>query len=170
MYTIQKNLDTRERQMTMWKNLIFDFAKSQNTYVLTFSELFNSPICCNSAINRRLKMDSIREIAKWMVDNKFADFTANQTEGNEQDKIFVYWRSLQEVAQAIFKWAKDGGKIGSIETVLDIIEDEFQKGEMFYKMPIEMVLNALYLLQDEGKAQVIYSENTDSYAVKFFNI
>lgn len=111
-------------------------------------------------------MESIKQIAEWMVSKKFADYTSN----NEKDKIFVYWRSPQDVAQAIFSWAKNTGRIGSIETVLDIIEDEFQKDQIFYKMPIEIVLNALYLLQDEGKSQVIYSENTDSYAVKFFNI
>ena len=74
------------------------------------------------------------------------------------------------MAACLFKWAKEGGRIGSIETLVDIIEDEFNKDEVFYQMPIEMVLNALYLLQDEGKSQVIYSQNTDSYAVKFFNI
>jgi len=88
----------------------------------------------------------------------------------EQERIFIYWRSPAEVSAAIFKWAKDGGRIGSIETVLDIIEDDLNKDEIFFNMPIEIVLNSLYILQDEGKSQVIYSENTDSYAVKFFNI
>ena len=93
-------------------------------------------------------MESIKEIAEWLVQNKFADFTSSA----EKDKIFVYWKSPQDVAQAIFAWAKNTGRIGSIETVLDIIEDEFQKDQIFYKMPIEIVLNALYLLQDEGKS------------------
>ena len=63
-----------------------------------------------------------------------------------QDKIFIYWKSPAEVATAIFKWAKEGGQIGSIVTVLDIVEDEFNEKEMFYNMPIEIVLNALYIL------------------------
>ena len=28
LYTIQKNVDTRDRQMIMWKDLIFMYAKS----------------------------------------------------------------------------------------------------------------------------------------------
>ena len=112
-------------------------------------------------------MDSVKEIADWMVKNKFACYTL----GDSRDKIFVYWRSTADVGQAIFKWAREGGRIGSIVNVIDeIIEDEFNKEEVFYNMPIEIVLNALYLLQDEKKSQVIYSQNTDSYAVKFFNI
>ena len=92
-------------------------------------------------------MDSIQMIAKWLVDNKFGDYTAaNQPGAPQADRIFIYWRSPQEVAQAIFSWAKNEGRIGSIETVIDIIEDEFQKDQVFYNMPIEIVLNALYLL------------------------
>ena len=113
----------------MWQKLIFDYAKSLGKYSLSFNELYQSPICQNQQINRRLKMDAIKSIAKWLVDNKFGDFTAaaNQPGAPEPDRIFIYWRSPQEVAQAIFAWAKDSGRIGSIETVLDIIEDEFQK-------------------------------------------
>ena len=58
-----------------------------------------------------------------MVQNKFADYSSNTNEG--KDKIFVYWRAPSDVAKAIFKWAKDSGRIGSIETVVDIIEDDF---------------------------------------------
>ena len=71
-------------------------------------------------------MESIKSVAKWMVDKRFADYSG-QVEDMEPDKIFVYWKSLSEIAQAIFKWVKDTGKIGSIETVVDIIEDEFNK-------------------------------------------
>ena len=113
--------------MNMWKNLVFEYTKSKGVYSVTFNDLFNSPICQNAKINRRLKMESIKQIAQWMVSNKFADFTSKQTAGVDQDQIFVYWRSSADVASAIFKWAKDNGRIGSIETVIDIIEDEFQK-------------------------------------------
>ena len=68
-------------------------------------------------------MESIKQIAKWMVANKFADYCSAEQEGIEQDKIFVYWRTPQDVAVAIFKWAKEGSRIGSVETVIDIIEE-----------------------------------------------
>ena len=124
LYTIQKNLDTRERQMTMWQKLIFDYAKAKGTYTLTFNELYGSKICVNKEINRRLSMDNIKQIAAWMVANKFADYTTRGPAEGDHDKVFVYWRSLQEVADAIFKWAKETGRIGSIETVLDMIDDD----------------------------------------------
>ena len=129
--------------MVMWQKLIFDYAKSLNKYVVTYNELYESPICQNKEINRRLKMDSIIIICEWMVSKKLADFTSTE---QQKDKIFVYWRSTQDIAEAIFKWAKDTARIGSIETLLDIIDDEFQKDQIFYQIPIEIALNALYLL------------------------
>ena len=92
-------------------------------------------------------MEGIRQVANWLVSNKFADFTHSKQDPNvDQDRIFIYWRSPAEVSSAIFKWAKDGGRIGSIETVLDIIEDDLNKDEIFFNMPIEIVLNSLYIL------------------------
>lgn len=122
MYTIQSNVNTKERQMTMWKNLILDYAKSKGAYSLTLNELYESNVCQNKEINRRLKIDAIRQITDWMVQHKFADWTS--TNQAERDSIFIYWRSPGDVAKAIFAWAKDGGRIGSIETVLDLIEDD----------------------------------------------
>ena len=110
-------------------------------------------------------MDQLREICDWMQKNQFGDYTSES-----KDKIFIYWRSIQEVATAIHKWADANAKIGSVETVMDLTDDSSAKNEIFYKMPIEIVLKACTALQQVGKAQVFYSDNTDTHGVKFFNI
>lgn len=69
---------------------------------------------------------------------EFAEFTSESKE-----KAFVYWRSIQEVAAAIYAWADKNAKIGSVEVLVDICEE---KGELFYKLPIEIVLKACYAL------------------------
>ena len=43
-------------------------------------------------------------------------------------------------------------KINSVEAVLDLIEDELNKKEIFFGMPIELVLKALSKLEEVGKA------------------
>ena len=100
-----------------------------------------------------------------METNKFGDYTAESKE-----KIFVYWRSIQEIADAIHKWAEATGRIGSVETVLDVCDDSMNKNEIFYRMPVEIILKACAALQEVGKAQVFYSDNTDTHGVKFFSI
>ena len=48
-------------------------------------------------------------------------------------------------------------------------EDSDNKKELFYKMPIEIVLKACYALQEVGKAEVFYSDSADALGVKFFH-
>lgn len=74
------------------------------------------------------------------------------------------------MADAIHKWAQSTARIGSVEQVIDLIDDSANRKEIFYGMPIEVVLKACTALQQVGKAQVFYSENTDTHGVKFFNI
>ena len=110
-------------------------------------------------------MDSLKKVTAWMSANKFADYTSDS-----QDAVFVYWRPLQEIADAIHKWADKTGRIGSVETVLDLTDDSGNRNEIFYLMPVELVLKACATLQQVGKAQVFYSDNTDTHGVKFFAI
>ena len=110
-------------------------------------------------------MDSLGKVAEWMQSNKFGEFTAESRES-----IFVYWRSLQEVAQAIHRWADNTGRIGSVEVILDLTDDSANRNEIFYQMPVEIVLRACAALQEVGKAQVFYSDSTDTHGVKFFAI
>ena len=70
-----------------------------------------------------------------MTKNEFAEYSSET-----KDQIFVYWKSLQEVASAIHAWADKTGRIGSVETVLDLTDDSANRKEIFYKMPVEIVL------------------------------
>lgn len=94
---------------------------------------------------------------------EFAEYTSASKE-----RLFVYWRSIQEIAQAVYSWAEANAKLGSVETIVDICEDEGNKGEIFYKMPVELVLRGCYALQEVGKAEVFGSKEEDSLGVKFF--
>ena len=49
-YTIQKNVDTRERQMKMWSDLILAYAKHLGVYSISLGELYASAICNNENI------------------------------------------------------------------------------------------------------------------------
>lgn len=41
-----------------------------------------------------------------------------------------------------------------MEAVLDICDDTDNKNEVFFKLPVEVIIKALYVLQEVGKAQV----------------
>ena len=121
----------------MWSDLILAYCKHKGIYTISLGELYASEICQNNQINRRLSMDSLQKVCTWMQANNFSDWTAESKES-----IFVYWRSLQEIASAIHKWADNTGRIGSVETILDLTDDSGNRNEIFYQMPVELVLKA----------------------------
>ncbi len=100
-----------------------------------------------------------------MHNNKFGEWASES-----KDRIFVFWKSIQEIAQAIHNWADATGRINSVEVILDLSDDESNRNELFYKVPVEVLLKACVSLQEVGKAQVFYSDNTDTHGVKFFAI
>ena len=52
--------------MKMWSDLIVSYCKSKGLYSIPLNELYNSPICVNNDINRRLSMDSLKQVVDWM--------------------------------------------------------------------------------------------------------
>lgn len=81
----------------------------------------------------------------------------------------MYWKPIQKIADDIFAWAHKTGRIGSVEVLVDIREEKENKNESFFMLPIEILLKACQALQEVGKAEVFYSDSTDSLGVKFFN-
>ena len=73
--------------MLMWQKLIFSYCKSLSTYSMTFTEFYESPIAQNTTINRRLNQESIKQICKWMVDNKYAEFTSKAVVADNGETI-----------------------------------------------------------------------------------
>lgn len=55
--------------MKMWSDLILAYCKKRTLYSIPMNELYNSPLCINNEINRRLSMDSLKQITDWMIKN-----------------------------------------------------------------------------------------------------
>ena len=45
--SVQKNMETRERQFKMWSDMILAYAKNKKVYTLTLGEMYDSPLCNN---------------------------------------------------------------------------------------------------------------------------
>ena len=132
---------------------------------MTVQDAYNGKLCKNDQINRRLSIDSICLVADWMQSNGFGQWTSASRE-----KFFVYWQPIQTVADAIHKWAYENARIGSVEIVMDLVDDNSTKNEIFHKMPVEIVIHACRALAEVNKAQLIMAESVDDVGVKFFDM
>ena len=55
-FTIQPNLDTREKQLEAWCNLVLSYCKYSKDYVLDVKIVANSPLFNNQSINNILRI------------------------------------------------------------------------------------------------------------------
>ena len=58
----------------------------------------------------------------------------------------MFWQPIQKIADSIHQWADRTGKIGSVEVVMDLVDDSDNKNELFFGMPVEIVIKACYAL------------------------
>ena len=70
-------------------------------------------------------MENLKYVISWMQGKGFAEMSGD-------DKVFVFWRSVQETAASIHAWADRTGRIGAVETVMDLTDDSANKSEIFY--------------------------------------
>lgn len=103
------------------------------------------------------------------------DFMSERKYGSWDDdekNIFsVSWKSMNEWADMIYKWAVDSGQILRILTLFDIHSGAGTKHMSFNGLDAGLILKILDVLEEQGKCQVFKDGNVvDEYGVKFYEV
>ena len=144
-YTLQPNLTTRARQLTLWSQLILAYAAHNRLYRLSIS----SPppaLFANPSIHRALSEPDIRAVL---------DHMAQPANGAR-----VEW------ADMIYGWVDETGQKGSVLTVYELREGEAVGAKEWVGMEEEMLRKVLGVLVKKGRAQVFGLD--EEAGVKFF--
>eukprot|EP01080_Neovahlkampfia_damariscottae_P005710 gene5710-9530_t len=139
-FTLQPVLETQEKQMKLWTEIIVNYCKHNKMTVMNISE--NSHLFENKTINRKLNQKGIDIIFDSMVSSGHGEW-----EDDKKQKIFVYWKSPTEwsgkekqlfnTGQDIFlKWSNQNGLDGpgSLYTVYELRQGETGEGAEFYEL------------------------------------
>ncbi|KAF2223194.1 ESCRT-II complex subunit-domain-containing protein [Elsinoe ampelina] len=186
-FTLQPNLTTLSRQLTLWSTLIQSYCAHARLFRLSLSDATTSPLFHNPAINRRLDLLSIRRILDWMASpdgDRRAEYVLSvpgaaskrreaATVPNEQKTVaWVYWRRVEEWADAIYAWVDGTGQRGSVLTVYELREGEETEGTEWRGMDEELFRRCLEVLVKRGRAQVFNTgqggAGGEGEGVKFF--
>jgi ESCRT-II complex subunit VPS25 len=82
-------------------------------------------------------------------------------------RCLIYYKTPEEWADLIYRWASDHGFLDSVCTTYEIQHGDLASGALFYGLDTNMIQKALEVLQKRGKAQ-IFSGSSDEQGVKFF--
>jgi ESCRT-II complex subunit VPS25 len=116
-FTKQPNNDTWSKQLEMWQELLLSFVKYHKQFHISTDPKqlpFNNP-----EIQRSLSSETIVLILESLVKQNRGAW-----EGKSKQKCYLYWHTLEEWADLIYKWVFDSGKNGTVCTLYEIIHGE----------------------------------------------
>jgi hypothetical protein len=148
MYSIpnkRNNLKDYESWKTEWSKVLFDYARYAILHILYLRKLesekpFSKFEDRNSAI---------KEIAQELVDKKQAEWLSKSKE-----KLRVYWRTIDNWAEEIYKWAME---ISPLEPIL--IFEIRESNKEFSNLPNEDIVKIFKILEKDRRGKIIELDN-----------
>lgn len=122
-----------------------------------------TPLFTNSSIKRSLQIKDIEYILGELEKLKLV-------ESRDKNSYFIYFKSLNEWAELVYKYIQDSGRLGNVFTLFELLNGDETEGLEFHGMDQQMFIKVLHVLKSSGKAQVFNSTSGDQndLGVKFF--
>ncbi|XP_044736223.1 vacuolar protein-sorting-associated protein 25 [Chrysoperla carnea] len=160
-FTLQPHLETRMRQIEAWRLLILDYCKLKKQCILDVREATRSTLFHNKTIDRKLDSEVIVKILSELEKTGHAAPC-----DKKRLRWEIYWHTLPEFANFLYKWANDNGMLNTVCTMYELTNGENTIDEEFYGLDKEVLIKALRILEHEKKCEIIMFE--DNEGVKFF--
>lgn len=148
MYSIPNrkiNLKDYESWKNEWSKVLFDYARYAILHILYLRKLESEkPFSKFEDRNTALK-----EIAEELVNKKQAEWLSKSKE-----KLRVYWKSIDNWAEEIYKWAMD---ISPLEPIL--IFEIRESNKEFSNLPNEDIVKIFKILEKDQRGKIIQLDN-----------
>ncbi|KAG3268884.1 vacuolar protein-sorting-associated protein 25 isoform X1 [Ictidomys tridecemlineatus] len=124
-FTLQPNVDTRQKQLAAWCSLVLSFCRLHKQSSMTVMEAQESPLFNNVKLQRKLPVESIQivleELRKkgnleWLDKNK--------------SSFLIMWRRPEEWGKLIYQWVSRSGQNNSVFTLYELTNGEDTENEV----------------------------------------
>lgn len=155
---IQVHSKTREIQLNTWANLVMQYQKSLNQPLININDE-KTDLFVNKELNRRLNVDGRAQV----MDHLERTAHATPLDAKKRDQWEIYWYTLDEWANMLYKWAADNAMLGQVCTTYELTSGDSTTDQEFHGLSNDVLLKALKRLEQSGKCELI-----DDEGVKFF--
>lgn len=189
LFTLQRNADTRVKQLQLWCDLLISLAQTISTdQSINQSSPFIAPspagiqqslsarslliqnssqttiganmLFENKQINRSLNNQSINEVCQSLIRSGHAVWLSGS-----QTSLLVTHQSIDQWATLLSSWASEFGL--QIVTLYEIQSSSSSRGTSHFGLHAEILHAALETLQSRGKCQLIPGDTMSEMGVKF---
>ncbi|TXT59569.1 MAG: hypothetical protein BAJALOKI1v1_1400003 [Promethearchaeota archaeon] len=136
-----KNPNDFESWCNEWSKVLFDYAKYAILHILYLRQLYTQKPFSNFENRKK----AIQEISNKLVKQDLARWLSKKKE-----KLRVYWKTLDLLAEEIYEWAYE---IGKLEPILVYEVREARKE--FNNLPKEDIEKIIELLSENKRAELI---------------
>ncbi|SCU80967.1 LAMI_0B04324g1_1 [Lachancea mirantina] len=159
LYTCQPNALIREQQLTVWCEIIVEFAKKERVWCITAEGTpakdggDKQSVFRNDVIQRSVKSTFIEEIWHKMIE------TEKALRIDSDSNYFILWRSLDSWSALILQWFESSGKLNQVITLYELIEGDETLGCEFHGMDSMLMEKCLLRLRERGRASLLKDQN-----------
>jgi ESCRT-II complex subunit VPS25 len=144
----------------LWKDLILDFCRNQKIFVISLEEDFS--LFSNPVIERFLSHEAKVVFLSALVNDGRAEW---MDKGHK--KCLILWLRIQDWADCILRFVRDNGLEDGVMTVEDIRSGFETRGTELAGIDRGVLMRALKLLEQKGKAVIFKGSSADDEGVKF---
>ena len=158
-FTIQKNADTKAKQMEAWCALVLSFHKHNKVLRIRLADIHSTALFHNSKIDRKLSLEGVKQVLDEL--HKKGNL---KWEDKNKTSCVILWRTMNQWADVMYNWVMDNGAVNTVFTVLELCQGPDYENEEFHGLEDWFLIDIIKVLQDRGKAEMIGDEG-----VKFFS-
>ncbi|XP_064868688.1 vacuolar protein-sorting-associated protein 25-like isoform X1 [Oncorhynchus nerka] len=123
-FTLQPNVDTRQKQLAAWCSLALSYCRHHKLYTLDIMEVQECPVFNHKNIDRKLSTEAIlivfEELRKkgnleWLDKNK--------------TQCLVMWRRPEEWGKLIYQWVSKNGMVNTVFTLYELANGDDTESE-----------------------------------------
>ncbi|VDN95115.1 unnamed protein product [Brugia pahangi] len=151
-FSLQTTLITREKQLEAWSRLVVDYCQFHKIYTVDLTDISNSELFVNSALNRKLSLDGVRVVFDYLEHKRHIDWL-----DKTKNRCHIYWRRPEEWAILIYEWAVSNSLLNTPCTLYEITQGDDVTQESFYGLDKDVLLKSLAVLVDQRRAQLLNS-------------
>jgi ESCRT-II complex subunit VPS25 len=159
-FTIQPVLETREKQLALWRQLILEYHSSLKIKTLL---VHDCPLWSNVDIGRSLSQEEIQTIMEDLVTTGHGEWQDDQ-----HTTCRILWRKPEQLASDVYAWAQTNGYVGSVCTIYELHSGEDVHGMSFQGADEDLLRRALQILEDQGRCTIFQGDTSSEDGIKFF--
>lgn len=159
-YTIQPVAETQEKQLELWRDIILRNV-SETSQVI---DMTNYPAFTNSRIHRSLDSEGRQIVGDSLVKSGFGEWEDPGT----KTRLRVFSKTPHAWAAILYEWARTTTRVGGdICSFQELQDDDDVEGTELQGVHEDLLLKAVRVLEEQGRAAVYPRPGTNELFVKF---